>query len=75
MPTMIIKRNGDREEVQLDKILTRIQAQSVGLTHVDPVRVSKRVVQGVCDGVTTAALENCDPPTSEPENRDRPWNG
>ena len=58
MPTMIIKRNGDREEVQLDKILTRIRAQSVGLTHVDPVRISKRVVQGVCDGVTTAALDD-----------------
>ena len=58
MATEVIKRNGDREEVRLDKILTRIRAQSVGLEHVDPVRVSKRVVQGVCDGVTTAALDD-----------------
>tara|TARA_B110001450_G_scaffold254688_1_gene280559 strand:+ start:4462 stop:6759 length:2298 start_codon:yes stop_codon:yes gene_type:complete len=57
MPTTIIKRNGDREDVHFDKILTRIRAQSIGLSRVDPVRISKRVVQGVCDGVTTAALD------------------
>tara|TARA_B110001450_G_scaffold29301_1_gene25583 strand:+ start:2684 stop:4978 length:2295 start_codon:yes stop_codon:yes gene_type:complete len=58
MSTTIIKCNGEREDVQFDKILTHIRAQSVGLLHVDPVRVSKRVVQGVCDGVTTAALDD-----------------
>lgn len=54
----VLKRNGSREEVKLDKILTRVRVQSVDLTHVDPVRVSKRVVQGVCDGVTTAELDD-----------------
>lgn len=54
----IIRANGDREEVKLDKILERIRSQSRDLSHVDAVRVSKRVVQGVCDGVTTATLDH-----------------
>lgn len=54
----ILKRDGTREEVKLDKILERIRALSHGLDRVDAVRVAKRVVQGVADGVTTAALDD-----------------
>ena len=52
----ILKSNGTRERVSLDKILNRVRAQSDGLT-IDAVRVSQRVVQGIHDGVTTHALD------------------
>lgn len=56
--TTVVKRDGNRDEVQLDKILNRVRTQSAGLSFVDPVRISKRVVQGLCDGVTTAELDD-----------------
>lgn len=52
----VTKRDGSREPVQLDKILRRVQDLSNTL-HVDCVRVAKRVVQGLHDGVTTRELD------------------
>lgn len=43
-----------------DKITARINKLSYGLdtNYVDPVKISKRVVEGVYDGVTTTELDN-----------------
>lgn len=55
----ILHTDGTREPVRFDRILDRVQGQSYELSNVvDPVRVSKRVIQGVYDGVTTAALDD-----------------
>lgn len=55
--TSVIKSDGTREVIQFDRILERIRRQTHGLHAVDPVRVAKRVVQGVHDGVTTTVLD------------------
>jgi ribonucleoside-diphosphate reductase alpha chain len=56
----VIKRDGTRESVKFDKITARIQKLSYGLdpTHVDPIQVAKKVIDGVYDGVTTSELDN-----------------
>lgn len=56
----VIKRDGTRESVKFDKITGRIQKLSYGLepTHVDPIQVAKKVIDGVYDGVTTVELDN-----------------
>jgi ribonucleoside-diphosphate reductase alpha chain len=56
----VIKRDGTRESVKFDKITARIQKLSYGLepTHVDPIQVAKKVIDGVFDGVTTSELDN-----------------
>jgi ribonucleoside-diphosphate reductase alpha chain len=56
----VIKRDGTRESVKFDKITARIQKLSYGLdpTHVDPIQVAKKVIDGVYDGVTTVELDN-----------------
>jgi len=56
----VIKRDGTRESVKFDKITARIQKLSYGLepTHVDPIQVAKKVIDGVFDGVTTSQLDN-----------------
>ncbi len=56
----VIKRDGTNESVKFDKITARIQKLSYGLepTHVDPILVAKKVIDGVYDGVTTSELDN-----------------
>ncbi|MGZ4099856.1 MAG: ATP cone domain-containing protein, partial [Bacteroidia bacterium] len=56
----VIKRDGTRETVKFDKITARIQKLSYSLdpTHVDPIQVAKKVIDGVYDGVTTSELDN-----------------
>ena len=56
----VVKRDGTRESVKFDKITARIQKLSYGLepTHVDPILVAKKVIDGVYDGVTTSELDN-----------------
>ena len=56
----VIKRDGTRESVKFDKITARIQKLSYGLepTHVDPILVAKKVIDGVYDGVSTSDLDN-----------------
>jgi ribonucleoside-diphosphate reductase alpha chain len=56
----VLKRDGTRESVKFDKITARIQKLSYGLepTHVDPILVAKKVIDGVYDGVTTSELDN-----------------
>lgn len=56
----VIKRDGRRESVMFDKITARINKLSYGLdtNFVDPIKISKRVIEGVYDGVTTTELDN-----------------
>ncbi len=56
----VIKRDGTRESVKFDKITARTQKLSYGLdpSHVDPILVAKKVIDGVYDGVTTSELDN-----------------
>jgi ribonucleoside-diphosphate reductase alpha chain len=55
----VIKRDGTREDVSLDKILRRIEWQMSGLNrkYVDPIEISKKVVDGLVDGITTKELD------------------
>lgn len=55
----VIKRDGRKQEVKFDKITARIQKLCYGLdSHVDPVIVALKVIEGLYDGVTTSALDN-----------------
>ncbi len=56
----VIKRDGRKEEIKFDKITARIQKLCYGLdsTHVDPVQVAVKVIEGIYDGVTTSQLDN-----------------
>ena len=53
----VVKRDGRREAVSFDKILRRVESLCAWLPAADPVRVAKRVVQGVYDGVKTSELD------------------
>src|SRR5690349_21893584 len=55
----VIKRNGKKETVKFDKITARVQKLSYGLsTLVDVIEVTKKVIDGIYDGVTTIELDN-----------------
>src|ERR1700730_4408318 len=55
----VIKRDGRKQEVKFDKITARIQKLCYGLdsTHIDPVLVAMKVIEGLYDGVTTSELD------------------
>jgi len=54
----VIKRDGTQEPVHFDKITSRIQKLSWGLSQdVDPIQVAKKVCVGVYTGVSTAQLD------------------
>ena len=52
----VLKRNGERQEVQFDAILERISKLSEGL-NVDPADVTKQVAESLCDGIKTTQLD------------------
>ena len=56
---LVIKRDGRRESVKFDKITARIEKLCYGLdaNFVDPIDVSKKVIDGLYDGVTTVELD------------------
>ena len=56
----VVKRSGKREDVSFDKITARIKklCYSLDPNFVDPIEISKRVIQGLYDGVTTTELDN-----------------
>lgn len=55
----VVKRDGRREPVSFDKVLERIKRLCDGLdkNFVDPAEVSKRVIEGIYDGVLTSELD------------------
>lgn len=56
----VVKRDGTKEEVRLDKIINRIKKQCWGLdpTFVDHNAVAITVFNGLFDGVTSRELDN-----------------
>lgn len=56
---LVIKRDGRKQEVKFDKVTARIQKLCYGLDpSVDAIAVSKKVIEGIYDGVTTTELDN-----------------
>lgn len=56
---LVVKRDGRRETVKFDKITARIEKLCYGLEnkYIDPINVSKKVIDGLYDGVTTVELD------------------
>jgi len=56
----VIKRSGQREEVSFDKITARLRKLTYNLdtTYVNLIEVSRKVIMGLYDGVTTVELDN-----------------
>ena len=54
----VIKRNGKKEPVHFDKITSRIKKLSWGLSKkIDPIKITKKVSQGIYNGVLTTQLD------------------
>ncbi|MBK8955586.1 MAG: ribonucleoside-diphosphate reductase subunit alpha [Saprospiraceae bacterium] len=56
----VIKRNGKREDVSFDKITARVKKLCYGLDpqFVDPIEISRKVILGLFNGVSTSDLDN-----------------
>jgi ribonucleoside-diphosphate reductase alpha chain len=53
----VTKRNGDREPVDVNKIVRAVGRCADGLTAVDPMRVALKTIAGLYDGATTRELD------------------
>ena len=53
----VTTRNGAKEPVSFDKILTRIQSLATGLDHVNPDLVAQKVCSQIADGIKTSELD------------------
>lgn len=53
----VIKRDGTREPVSFDQILSRIRKLSEGLEHINPDLVAQKVCMQLSDGVKTSELD------------------
>ncbi len=53
----VIKRNGEKEQVKLEKITKRIQRHCKDLKNVDTIAIAQKVIQGLYDGVSTKELD------------------
>ncbi|MFG1992771.1 ribonucleoside-diphosphate reductase subunit alpha [Actinoplanes sp. NPDC048988] len=51
------KRDGDRETVDVSKIVKAVERWSGDLDEVDPLRVATKTISGLYDGATTAELD------------------
>ncbi len=62
----VIKRSNKREDVSFDKVTARISKLCYGLNSdfIDPIEISKKVIQGLYDGVRTTELDNLAAETS-----------
>ena len=57
-PTMQVrKRNGDSEDVDVNKIVRAVDRWAGDLEHVDPLRIATKTISGLYDGATTAELD------------------
>ena len=54
----VIKRDGTREEVKVEKILHAVNRACRGLENVEALEVAKRTINGLHDGSTTQELDN-----------------
>ncbi len=54
----VMKRNGNLEPVDVNKIVHAIARSSEGLRGVDPMRVATRTISALADGATTRELDD-----------------
>lgn len=55
--TVVKKRNGSTERVDITKIVKAVKRCSEGLTEVDPMRVATKTIQGLYNGASTKELD------------------
>ena len=53
----VIKRNGTKEEVKIEKILHAVNRACRGLKNVEAIEVAKRTINGLHEGSTTEELD------------------
>ena len=53
----VIKRNGTKEPVSFNEVLSRIQRLADGLAHVNPDLVAQKVCNQIQDGIKTSELD------------------
>lgn len=53
----VVKRNGTKEEVKIEKILHAVNRACRGLKNVEAIEVAKRTINGLHDGSTTEELD------------------
>lgn len=58
------KRNGDTEDVDVNKIVRAVERVTTDLADVDPMRVATKTISGLYDGATTAELDRLSIQTS-----------
>ena len=54
---MVIKRDGTKEPVSLDKITNRVSVLSTGL-HIDPIVVAQKAIPGLYPDITSTEIDN-----------------
>ena len=54
----VVKRDGSREDVKIEKILHAVNRACRGLTNVEAIEVAKRTINGLHDGSTTEELDD-----------------
>ena len=70
----VIKRSGKSEDVSFDKITARVKKLCYNLDtrYVNYIEISKKVIQGLYDGVTTTELDNLAAETAATMAADHP---
>ena len=55
----VIKRDGSKQMVSFDKIMTRINdmKNKLGLKRINSIQIAQTTIQGLCDGITTEELD------------------
>lgn len=74
----VIKRNGTKETISFDKILTRIQELcklQPELTQIDPALIAQETIQGMYFGISTERLDILAASIAQPKNLDHPEYG
>lgn len=54
----VIKRDGTREDVKIEKILHAVNRACRGISNVESLEIAKRTINGLHDGSTTEELDN-----------------
>ena len=58
MVMQVVKRDGTREEVRIEKILHAVNRACRGLENVEPIEVAKHTINGLHEGSTTQELDD-----------------
>src|SRR3954462_9055126 len=54
----VIKRDGTREDVKIEKILHAVNRACRGIANVESLEIAKRTINGLHEGSTTEELDN-----------------